>query len=110
MQAGGTRPEGRLEQWIAEIWQAALDAESVGVDVNFFDVGGDSLRLTRVVARLRAELSPTVNRLDMFRHPTIRAMARYLAADGAEARPPVRDRPAGRDRALLGARRRRTSA
>ncbi|MEU3993026.1 amino acid adenylation domain-containing protein [Streptomyces platensis] len=110
VQAGGTRPEGRLEQRIAEIWQAALDAESVGVDVNFFDVGGDSLRLTRVVARLRAELSPTVNRLDMFRHPTIRAMARYLAADGAEARPPVRDRPAGRDRALLGARRRRTSA
>ncbi|MFF2807624.1 amino acid adenylation domain-containing protein [Streptomyces sp. NPDC058000] len=108
-QSGGTAPEGPLEQRIAGIWQAALGAPTIGVDVNFFDAGGDSLRLTRVVARLRAELNPAVSRLDMFRHPTIRAMARHLAGDRAAAPPQGPVRPAGRDRALLGARRRRTS-
>ncbi|MFF0627218.1 amino acid adenylation domain-containing protein [Streptomyces sp. NPDC004296] len=107
-QSGGTKPEGPLEQRIAGIWQEALGAPAVGVDVNFFDAGGDSLRLTRVVARLRAELDPAVSRLDMFRHPTIRAMARHLAGDRAAAPPQGPVRPAGRDRALLGARRRRT--
>ncbi|GGU43735.1 hypothetical protein GCM10010211_03960 [Streptomyces albospinus] len=107
-QTGGTEPEGLLERQIAGIWQAALGAPAVGVDVNFFDAGGDSLRLTRVVARLRAELNPAVSRLDMFRHPTIRAMARHLAGDRAATPPQPPVRPAGRDRALLGARRRRT--
>ncbi|WP_069883778.1 amino acid adenylation domain-containing protein [Streptomyces luteocolor] len=101
-------PESDLERQIAGIWCAALGLESVGADVNFFDAGGDSLRLTQVVARLRAELRPTLSRLDMFRHPTVRTMARHLA-DGAAGTPPPRERPpAGRGRSLLGARRRRS--
>ncbi|CAM5515138.1 D-alanine--D-alanyl carrier protein ligase [Streptomyces alboniger] len=114
---GEAVPRDALERRISAIWQSALGPEQVGVDVNFFDAGGDSLRLTHVVARLRAELRPSLSRLDMFRHPTIRTMARHLAGDGAGAgdgaahRPPVRGRQqGGRDRSLLGARRRRSGA
>ncbi|MEU1017179.1 amino acid adenylation domain-containing protein [Streptomyces sp. NPDC005898] len=104
-------PRGALEQQISAIWRSALGLAEVGADVNFFDAGGDSLRLTHVVARLRAELRPSLSRLDMFRHPTIRAMARHLAEDGAPPRPPEGGRhKGGRDRSLLGARRRRSGA
>ncbi|APY84743.1 amino acid adenylation domain-containing protein [Streptomyces alfalfae] len=104
-------PRGALEQRISAIWQSALGLSDVGADVNFFDAGGDSLRLTHVVARLRAELRPSLSRLDMFRHPTIRTMARHLAEDGAPPPPAARGRQqGGRDRSLLGARRRRSGA
>ncbi|MFJ2773111.1 amino acid adenylation domain-containing protein [Streptomyces sp. NPDC087300] len=109
--AGEAVPESAVERRIAAIWQSALGPADVGVDVNFFDAGGDSLRLTQVVARLRAELSPALKRLDMFRHPTIRTMARHLAGDAAGTPPPKRERPQqGRGRSLLGARRRRSGA
>ncbi|MET9544855.1 amino acid adenylation domain-containing protein [Streptomyces sp. NPDC006627] len=108
---GDAAPQSALERRIAEIWQSALGLAGVGVDVNFFDAGGDSLRLTHVVARLRAELRPSLRRLDMFRHPTIRTMARHLAEGEAPTAPPARGRqPSGRDRSLLGARRRRSGA
>ncbi|WP_055551909.1 amino acid adenylation domain-containing protein [Streptomyces kanamyceticus] len=108
-QADDAAPESALERQVAGIWQSALGPAGVGVDVNFFDAGGDSLRLTQVVARLRAELRPSLSRLDMFRHPTIRTMARHLAEEAAGARPPTPERqPTGRGRSLLGARRRRS--
>ncbi|WP_369215335.1 amino acid adenylation domain-containing protein [Streptomyces flavofungini] len=104
-------PEGDLERRISAIWRSALGVPGVGTDVNFFDAGGDSLRLTHVVARLRAELRPSLSRLDMFRHPTIRTMARHLAEDAAAPRRQVRGRQqGGRERSLLGARRRRSGA
>ncbi|MGV9878593.1 amino acid adenylation domain-containing protein [Streptomyces sp. NPDC003006] len=115
-QAGDAVPQGALERRIAAIWESALGLEGVAVDVNFFDAGGDSLRLTHVVARLRAELRPSLSRLDMFRHPTVRAMARHLADDGTAAGQPAPSspthgrQPSGRDRSLLGARRRRSGA
>ncbi|WP_225099520.1 amino acid adenylation domain-containing protein [Streptomyces sp. CoH27] len=107
----GALPEGGPEERIAAVWQDVLGVPSVPVDVNFFEAGGDSLRLTRVVARIRADLGHEVSRLDMLRYPTVRALARHLA-DGAggagDAVPAVpRARADGRGRALLAQRRRR---
>ncbi|MET9831646.1 amino acid adenylation domain-containing protein [Streptomyces sp. NPDC006385] len=110
----GARPEGDLEERIAAVWQSVLGVPSVAVDVNFFEAGGDSLRLTRVVARIRAELAHQVSRLDMLRYPTVRALARHLAAgtDGATPATPAppQARADGRGRALLAQRRRRAGA
>ncbi|MFI5685502.1 amino acid adenylation domain-containing protein [Streptomyces sp. NPDC051636] len=71
-----------LERRIAEAWCEALGLERVGAEDNFFDVGGDSLRLTSVVATLRERLGLQVSRLDMFRHPTVRAMAAHAGGSG----------------------------
>lgn len=82
-----------LERRIAEVWCGALGREWVGAEDNFFDVGGDSLRLTSVVAALRERLGLQVTRLDMFGHPTVRAMAAHVAgADGPAAARPRRSR------------------
>ncbi|CAL9585230.1 D-alanine--D-alanyl carrier protein ligase [Streptomyces sp. enrichment culture] len=107
----GARPKGDLEERIAGVWQSVLGLPSVPVDVNFFEAGGDSLRLTRVVARIRTELGHRVSRLDLLRYPTVRALARHLAegADGAAPVPP-RARADGRGRGLLAQRRSRAGA
>ncbi|MGY1495109.1 amino acid adenylation domain-containing protein [Streptomyces sp. QTS52] len=97
-----------LERRIAEVWCEALGLEWVGAEDNFFDVGGDSLRLTSVVATLREGLGLQVTRLDMFGHPTVRAMAAHVADAGRPAEPAVSRPRRSRDTTALARRRDRT--
>ncbi len=68
---------------IAGIWRSVLDVEQVGIDENFFDAGGNSLLLMHVLIRLRAELSESLTRVDLFTYPTVRELASYLSASVA---------------------------
>ncbi|QNP75020.1 amino acid adenylation domain-containing protein [Streptomyces roseirectus] len=81
-----------LERRIAGIWCEVLGLERVGAEDNFFDAGGDSLRLTSVVAALRERLGLAVTRLDMFGRPTVRAMAAHVAGEASDAVRPRRPR------------------
>jgi Phosphopantetheine attachment site len=45
-------PRDLTEEIVARIWADVLDVEPVGVDVNYFDAGGDSLRGVQVIARV----------------------------------------------------------
>jgi amino acid adenylation domain-containing protein len=79
-------PQDGLEQAIAQIWQTTLQVEQVGVDDNFFDLGGHSLLLAQVYYRLkdyiclhRQQVSQhEVSMIDLFRYPTIRVLVQYL--------------------------------
>ncbi|WBB69504.1 amino acid adenylation domain-containing protein [Micromonospora sp. WMMD812] len=73
------------EELIAGIWREVLERDRVGVTDNFFDIGGHSLALAAVHARLTAATGRSITMLDLFRHPTIRALAASL--DGAADRP-----------------------
>ncbi|HYR57222.1 MAG TPA: non-ribosomal peptide synthetase, partial [Chthoniobacteraceae bacterium] len=53
-------PQSATERRIAAIWQEILALPAIGIDDNFFDVGGNSLLLLRVHARLGAELAREV--------------------------------------------------
>jgi amino acid adenylation domain-containing protein len=94
--AAEPRPDGRpprlgLEGTIATVWREVLGREQVGVEDNFFDLGGHSLLLARVHARLRAELPQAagLTMVDLLRHPTVAALAARLsdASPAVEARP-----------------------
>ena len=76
-------PENLLEQRIAAIWQEALGLQSVGMTDNFFDLGGHSLLVVQVQRRLRESWGHEVSITDMFRLPTIRALAAHLGGQGA---------------------------
>src|SRR4029079_15627882 len=60
------RPEGTLEPLIAEIWERLLGRTDIGVDENFFELGGDSLLATTMLldveALVRRSISPPVLR------------------------------------------------
>ncbi|MFJ4187796.1 amino acid adenylation domain-containing protein [Kitasatospora sp. NPDC089509] len=79
VESAGAPVSTELEKRIAAAWCEVLGLERVGADDNFFDVGGDSLRLTSVAALLRERLGLPVTRLGMFRYPTVRALAAGLA-------------------------------
>lgn len=71
-----------LEQTIHDVWCAALGQAAIGPDTNFFDAGGHSLLLLDVQHRLRQVLGRDVAAVQLFQHPTIRALAAFLAPQG----------------------------
>ncbi|MEE8585287.1 MAG: AMP-binding protein, partial [Acidobacteriota bacterium] len=72
-------PQSSIDREVAEVWQEVLQTGEVGVDDNFFDLGGNSLLLIRVESKLRGRLQRKVSVVDLFRHPNIRALAEFLS-------------------------------
>ncbi|WP_063754198.1 non-ribosomal peptide synthetase [Streptomyces sp. NRRL WC-3725] len=77
-------PRTETERILAGIWAELLGLEQVGVDDNFFMLGGDSILSIQVVSRARAA-GLTLTPRDLFRHPTVAE----LAASGGDAAPAV---------------------
>jgi natural product biosynthesis luciferase-like monooxygenase protein len=75
-------PESDLEKVLAEVWQQVLRRPSVGTQDNFFDLGGHSLLTVQVQARLRERTGQVIPITDLFRFPTIRALADHLSSGG----------------------------
>ena len=67
-----------LEQTLAKVWQAALAVPRVGLDDNFFDLGGHSLLVARVHFILREKLKRNIAVVDFFTYPTVRSLAQRL--------------------------------
>ena len=71
-------PATDLERAIAAIWAEALQTEVVSVTDNFFELGGHSILLAQVHGKLCAALDRDLSIVDLFRYPTIRALAAHL--------------------------------
>ncbi len=67
-----------LADVIAHAWRRAIGAEHVGLDDNFFDIGGNSLRLVSVHADLERQLQREIPIMDLFDATTVRALAALL--------------------------------
>jgi amino acid adenylation domain-containing protein len=77
-----TPPANALEATIAEIWQGLLGVEQVGVEDNFFDLGGHSLLVIQLQRKLRAATGCELPIADLFQRQTVRAIAEHVAALG----------------------------
>jgi acyl-CoA synthetase (AMP-forming)/AMP-acid ligase II len=76
-------PADDLEASMCEVWREVLGLGEVGATDDFFALGGHSLLALRVHNRLRESLQLRVSLVDLFRHPTVRSLAR--AVRGAES-------------------------
>ncbi|MEM7198917.1 MAG: amino acid adenylation domain-containing protein [Planctomycetota bacterium] len=87
-------PSTELEQQIATLWAKALGAEQVGIDDNFFELGGNSLLMVRLRGELETALGRSLSMVQLFRHPTVRALAEALGDAGSGASAEVRAKEA----------------
>ncbi|MGH3466143.1 MAG: non-ribosomal peptide synthetase, partial [Thermocrispum sp.] len=71
------------EQQVAKNWRSVLGRPRIGAEENFFDVGGHSMALAVLAARLTRELRRDVSVVDLFRYPTVRTQAAYFDGDGS---------------------------
>lgn len=72
-------PQGLLEQRVAGIWQEVLKIPNVGALDNFFDLGGHSILLAKLMRRIEAEFGRRLSISEAFLAPDIRRMAALLA-------------------------------
>ncbi len=67
-------PTNEIEERLAEVWAEVLGATQVGIDDNFFEIGGDSIKTIMISAKLQKQkLNVSIN--DFFAAKTIRALA-----------------------------------
>ena len=81
----GARPESEYvapatdkEREIAEIWRQVLGLEKVGINDNFFEAGGNSLKIIKLSAELKNRLGIEIPTAKMFQYPTVASQARYI--------------------------------
>ena len=73
------------ERAIADIWKDVLGLQAVGRHDNFFDLGGHSLLLGKVLTQIRPLSSRPLGMVDLFQYPTVQTLAAYVAGEGSPA-------------------------
>ena len=71
-------PQTASEQTIAAIWKQTLGVKQVSVEQNFFDAGGNSLKIIQIHQALTRAFGRDMPVAVLFEHATIRALAGYL--------------------------------
>jgi NRPS condensation-like uncharacterized protein/acyl carrier protein len=72
------QPENERQEQLVAVWKEILAPESLGIDDNFFEVGGHSLIATRIVSRIHKLLDVEVTLQEFFEHPNIRSLEQLM--------------------------------
>jgi amino acid adenylation domain-containing protein len=97
-------PRNPVQEVLAGIWSELLGVERIGIDDDFFQLGGHSLVVARLAARVRQVFAVELSLVEVFKKPTVAALAEAVeraqrgdAAAGPPELPPIgrapRDRP-----------------
>jgi acyl carrier protein len=78
--------ETEKEKAIAQVWLEILRLDKVGMNDNFFEMGGTSLSILRLRDKLEMLLGRSIPVADLFQHPTIAYFCHYLTQQDAEVR------------------------
>ena len=71
-------PSNSIETLIADVWSQVLGLERVGINDNFFDIGGNSLLVIQVHTKLQEILGQDISIVNLFRYPTINVLTQFL--------------------------------
>ena len=80
-------PADGLEGRICALFEESLDTVAVGPDDNFFDLGGDSIRYTRIIGQINRDHGVRLPLREAFGQASPRGIARLAAASGGPAQP-----------------------
>ena len=75
------RPKTTLQKSIAKVWSSVLDIAAIGVDDNFFEMGGNSLLTQKLASILTTDFGINVPITKLYQHPTIAEITAFLDAN-----------------------------
>lgn len=82
-------PRTSLEKKLADIWGVVLEKNGIGVQDDFFILGGHSLKAIKLVTQLSKALGVKIALQDVFVHSTIEKLARHLQQKGVSVFEPI---------------------
>jgi fengycin family lipopeptide synthetase D/gramicidin S synthase 2/tyrocidine synthetase-3 len=97
-----TAPRDALEAKLVGLWAEILGRDvlhvsqlqgSIGIDDNFFDLGGHSLKATVLASRIHKELKVILPLGEIFKAPTIRNLSEYIKNTGSHSQPDIGGSP-----------------
>lgn len=80
-------PSGEIERRLARIWETVLERKNVGTRDNFFDLGGHSLLVARLLRQVEFEFGARLSMASIFQAPTLGQFAELLENRGARSAP-----------------------
>lgn len=73
------KPRTETERNILHAWQDVLNFKNIGIDEDFFEIGGHSLKVLAILSKLKKQY-PQLKINDFFKYRTIEQLAKYVAA------------------------------
>ena len=86
-------PTTDLQRKVAEVWQRVLAIEEIGINDDFFELGGNSLVATQLVMEMREAFTTSVPLRDFFETPTVAAVSAVLETEVVKERPKIKPIP-----------------
>ena len=95
-------PRDEVEGAVASIWRRVLRIPELGIDDNFFDLGGHSLLMVQAHREVQEHFEVTIPLIKLLEHPTVRAFAGYVRGTGeSDSAGNLEDRATKRMRAMM---------
>jgi acyl transferase domain-containing protein/NADPH:quinone reductase-like Zn-dependent oxidoreductase/acyl carrier protein len=79
-----TAPGTETEKILAHIWQQFLGIRQVGIHDDFFELGGDSLKMMTIISKIHKALEVEIPIDEFFSRPTIAKLSRYITGAGEQ--------------------------
>lgn len=86
------KPRTQREKDIAKIWSEKLQIPAIGIDDNFFEMGGSSLLTQKVVSAMKQQLNLMVPVTKIYQYPTISALSNALKKDFEHSPSPKKEK------------------
>jgi len=86
-------PQTAVQAQLVQIWQEVLEHSPIGINDNFFDLGGHSLKANRIVGKVLKEMGATLSLRSLFENPTVAQLAAVLESAGTQAFEPIEALP-----------------
>jgi acyl carrier protein len=71
-------PRNEVESAVAAIWKGVLRIPELGIDDNFFDLGGHSLLMVQTHREIQEHFQITIPLVKLLEHPTVRTLAAHI--------------------------------
>jgi acyl carrier protein len=72
-------PRNSIENKLINIWRQLLGREKIGIQQNFFAIGGHSLKAVQMLSAIAKDLEVRLHIRDLFDHPTVELLAKKIA-------------------------------
>lgn len=77
-------PTNEIERQMVDIWREMLGIDKVGIDDNFFDLGGNSLTGIRLISKINEEFKTSLSSVTLYEGPTVQKIANIIAPSDME--------------------------